>query len=121
MNTPVTGIDTPVPGIEQRQHKRRYLHVTAHVALPDSQIVEVRTTDVSAGGLAIIGAMNPKIGETLFIRFSIPANSGERTPIQATVKVTHSIYGSAQQNFRIGLRFLKLEPEAVLSIAEYVG
>jgi c-di-GMP-binding flagellar brake protein YcgR len=114
-------MNTPVPGIEQRRHKRRYLQVTAHVALPDSQVVEVRTIDVSAGGLAVIGAINPKVGETLFIRFGIPLKSGGRTAVQATVKVEHSIYGAAERNFKIGLRFLKLEPEAVSSIAQYVG
>ncbi|MCA3028677.1 MAG: PilZ domain-containing protein [Rhodocyclaceae bacterium] len=114
-------MNTSVPGIELRQHKRRHLHTTAHVALPDSQVVEVRTTDISAGGLAIIGAINPKVGETLFIRFGIPVKSGGRTTVQATVKVAHSIYGTAERNFKIGLRFLKLEPEAVSSIAQYVG
>ena len=112
-------MNTPVPGIELRQHKRRYLHTTAYVTLPDRQVVEVRTTDISAGGLAIIGAMNPKVGVTLVIRFCLPEKSGGRTTIQAPVEVTHSIYGSAERNFRIGLRFLKLEPEAILSIAQY--
>lgn len=114
-------MNTPVPGIEQRQHKRRYMRTTAHVALPDRQVVQVLATDISAGGLGIVGAVNPKIGMTLFIRLSIPDKSGGRTLIEAPVKVTHSIYGITEQSFKIGLQFLKLEPEAVFAIAEYVG
>ena len=107
-------------GGERRLHKRRTLRTIAHVVLPDQQLVEVRTFDISAGGLGIIAALNPQAGATFSIRMKLVAGSTSSTLIEAPVMVTHSIFGAAEQGFKIGLRFLKLDPEARAVIMQYL-
>lgn len=111
---------TQITGIERRQHTRRVLRTTAHVLLPDNKRVEVRTFDISAGGLGIVAAINPKAGSTFNIRLNLVLTSTGSTTIEAPVEVTHSVFGSVEQGFKIGLRFLKLESSAISAIALFL-
>ncbi len=113
-------MDSPVPGMERRQHKRRALRTTAHVMLPDQQFLEVYTVDISAGGLAVVTDLNPRAGTRFYIRVNLPGRSGRNTVLEASVEVTNSIFGTVEQGFKVGLRFLKLEPAALLAVIQYV-
>ena len=113
-------MDIPGTGAERRQQKRRDLRTTAHVVVAGKQLVEVRTLDISSGGLGIAAALNPPAGATFHIRLHLPIRPGRRTAIEAQVEVTHSVYGSVERNFKIGLRFLNLDSETRSVITQFV-
>ena len=115
MNSP-----PPDPSAELRRHDRRLLRTTATVVLAGTQTFEVRTLDISEGGAAIVAAANPKSGTVFQIRMAIPRKAKDSIPIEAEVQVMHSIFVNSEQGFRIGLRFVRIEPAAAAAITQFL-
>jgi c-di-GMP-binding flagellar brake protein YcgR len=99
-------VSEPLAGQDRRQQERRALRGAATVVLSPTQAFEVRTVDVSLGGMAIIALANPRPGTAFSIRFNLPAKSGAAVAIETRALVLHSVLASDGQGFKIGLRFV---------------
>lgn len=124
MNAPLT--TSASNGAERRQHERRTLRVSAQLRLTDASTtgtkpMDVRTIDISLGGMAVVAPVNLRTGVTLTINFTLPARSKGITPVQARVQVMHSILGRDEGGFKIGLRFLGTDNATNASIREFLG
>jgi len=111
----------PIPHDDRRQHERRALRVAAQVLLPNAQAFEVRMLDVSAGGAGILAPANPQKGTQFTLRVGIPKRPTGNTTVEVQVEVTHSIFSAAENGFKIGLRFVRLDPATATAILQFVG
>lgn len=99
------------PKVEGRSQQRRPYHSTAYIVLDAQRRLAVRTLDISLGGLSIAADFNPRRDTRFDLRLTLAPKSGGRIELQTSVAVVHSIFGSTERRFRIGLRFL--DPESV--------
>ncbi|MFM9917016.1 MAG: PilZ domain-containing protein [Rhizobacter sp.] len=104
----------------RRQHERRYLRGVATVVLSPKDSFEVRTLDISAGGMAIVAAANPRPGTTFSIQVSLPLRPKGFTAIEARVQVMHSILASDEQGFKVGLQFVSLDAPTAAAVIQYL-
>ena len=111
--------DTP-SGAERRVHARRPLHAPATVLLPGNQVDEVREIDISLGGMGILAEVSPKTGTRFRVRTSLNLSGANPVTFEADVEVTHSIYGSHERGFKVGLRFVSVEPHLEQALARFV-
>jgi PilZ domain len=56
----------------RRQDTRRRARLSVHVRLPSGEEQEAKSTDVSAGGLSVDGALPVKPGDRLTVRIALP-------------------------------------------------
>jgi c-di-GMP-binding flagellar brake protein YcgR len=110
---------SPLVGAERRAHDRRTFRSTAHVLLPGGKTVDVRTFDISVGGLGIIASANPPIGVVIALRVHVPQRSKGVTSIDVHGKVACCVHGAAEGGFRIGLAFSQLPPPAREAIESF--
>lgn len=75
--------------------------------------------DISAGGAGILAPANPQRGTQFTLRVGLPKRPMGSTLIEVPVEVTHSIFSSSENGFKIGLRFTRLEPSAASAILQF--
>jgi c-di-GMP-binding flagellar brake protein YcgR len=109
-----------VAGVERRRHERRGLRGVAHLVLRERGPIEVHMLDISAGGIGIVGVANPQPETVGSVRFSMPTSQFANSWFDAEVEVTHSIFSSDENGFKIGLRFLKIPSTLAAAIAAYI-
>jgi len=87
---------------ENRKHLRIGLVVDIELTLPDKEPVEVRTRNISDGGLYIIldKIELPAIGTEVKVRLKNQLGDGEEPPINRALVVRHETDG-------MGLQFLE--------------
>jgi len=106
---------------ERRRAERKVLRTNALVILSNAQPFEVRTIDLSAGGMSIVASANPKSGTVLNIRFSVPLRTGGHTLFEAKARVIHTVFSSVESGFKIGLSFTVLPPVAASAVLQFLG
>lgn len=106
-------------GSDQRKHDRRVYRTTARILFGPNQVVEVRTTDISMGGMGIVASANPKIGTTFTIHVLVPVKPEGVMPVEARVEVVHSVLASDEGAFKIGLEFKSLSAAAETALKRY--
>ena len=106
---------------DRRKTERKSLRTRATVILGQTQAFEVRTLDVSAGGMAIVAQANPPPGVVLGIRFMFPLKPSGYAPFEARARVVHSVFSSAESGFKVGLSFIDLPSDAAATIAKYLA
>lgn len=109
-----------IPAIDKRLEDRRSLRVSATVMVSPTQSFEVRTMDISSGGMAICAAANPRTGTQFDISFQIPNKTQGSTPVQVRVRVAYSVLSRDQDGFKIGLQFVHLSPDSATTIGRYI-
>lgn len=113
---------TLVPaGKEKRQHERRILRTDATLQLPGQPGFQVRTSDISMGGLGIVAAANPPPGLVCRLSLVLPSSDGGGVRIEVTAKVAHSVYGSRSGGFQIGMVLLNVSAAANSAIVDYLN
>lgn len=115
MTTPATG-----SGSAQRRSDHCVLRVPAVVVMSGQQSFEVRTLDIAPRGMDIVAPANPRPGTTFTIKCTIPARPKGRTTIEVKAKVTHSVFCSTENGFKIGLTFVDPPPTTALAIRQYL-
>ncbi len=105
---------------ERRVHERRTLHGTALLLLPGNKTMEVRTADISVGGIGIIAEANPRLGSSFTIRVTLPRKPRGNCSFKVGVRVMHSVFASTEGGFKIGLQFLQLDALGAAAIDEYL-
>lgn len=93
----------------------------AFLAIPGFQSVSVRTLDVSISGLAIVASINVSPSLLCAVRFVLPEglNTGKHT-IATAATVTHSVFASSENGFKIGLAFRNMPEELMMKIDRFV-
>lgn len=104
---------------ERRAADRRALRTPAVVTL-GAQEFEVRTLDISPGGLGIVAGANPRPGTTFQIRFKLPLKPRGALPVALPVRVVHAVFSADEGGFKVGLMFLQLPPEVAQAIIRYM-
>lgn len=105
---------------ERREAPRRLFRRPVSLVLPGNQLVDARTLDISASGLAIVLAANPPVGMACGIRLTLPPREAGPVQIEPRVKVEHSRWSAADHGFKVGLRFQALSAEQQRAIREFV-
>lgn len=107
---------------EQRQHRRRVLQTLAQVCLPGQPPFEVRTTDVSLGGLGIVAGANPPPKLLVKVRLPLPQQGSSRTvAVEFEARVVHSVLSRRHGGFAIGLAFVRPSQALLQAVAGYLG
>lgn len=106
---------------ERRKTERKSLRTRATVILGQTQAFEVRTLDLSMGGMAIVAQANPKPGMELVIRFMVPLKPVGYTAFEARARVVHSVFSSSESGFKVGLSFIGLSAAASSAVHGYLG
>ncbi|GAA0745921.1 PilZ domain-containing protein [Ideonella azotifigens] len=107
-------------GAERRLHERKPLRGTAQLVFPSQPPLEVRTWDISAGGIAIIASANPPPKLRCVIRFVVPLLTGGGTPVEVKVQVAHSVLSSNHGAFMVGLQFEGLSAAGEQAVARFL-
>jgi c-di-GMP-binding flagellar brake protein YcgR len=81
--------------------------------------VQVRTLDISVGGIALVAAFNPPVGCLCLVRFTLPGREGPFT-VETSGGVARSVFSSTDDGFRVGLYFDPLSDEATRALQRYV-
>jgi PilZ domain len=95
----------------RRRDTRRKARLAAHVRLPSGEERDATTTDVSAGGLSIDGALPVKRGDAVTVRLDLPGGD-TLTATASVVRVADSVTALRIEGFEEGDR-LRLESYAL--------
>lgn len=107
-------------GAERRAHVRRKLRSPAFMVLPGGKVVDVRTLDISAGGMGLLIGANPPKGTVFDLQMALPMRSDGHRKLRAKVEVMQSIYDGQDGGFKVGVRFVGLEPDDSAAIAAFL-
>lgn len=107
-------------GAERRSHARRNLRTSAVIVLPGGKTVDVRTLDISPGGVGLLIGANPPKGTFFDLQVALPMRSDGHTKLHVKVEVMQSIYDGHDGGFKVGVRFVGLEPDDSATIAAFL-
>ena len=110
----------PAAGADRRVHTRRVLQTAATLRIPGGKTVEVRTLDISAGGMAILVPSGPPTGATFTVCTALPMKAKPHAPIEVRAQVMHSVYSGALGGFKVGLRFIDLGDDTLATIEAFL-
>ncbi len=106
---------------DRRRDERRLFRGGAVWAPVGQSPVQVRTVDVSAGGIALVSGTNPPIGCRCRVHFYLPQREGGNQAIDLMARVVSSSFSAAEDGFRVGLSFEAPGADAVAALKRYVG
>ncbi len=109
-----TIIDPNAP--EQRRNARWQLKTSAQLIVNNNQVVQVRTLDISAGGLSIITQSVLPMGTAVQINLMLPTWNGPLVPMSVRGTVVNSSLDGRNGGFRIGVQFTEIDPALRLEI-----
>jgi len=96
------------------------MRTAAVIVFPSQQTFEVRTLDISSGGMAIVAQANPRVGAAFTIQFTIPGKPTGGVPFEARAKVVHSVFSSEENGFKIGIAFTALPAASAAALLHYI-
>lgn len=88
--------------------------------LPGAGPIDIRTVDISAGGMGIIASVNPQAGVTCLLRLALPLKPHGSTVIDVQAKITNSVFGNSENGFKVGLQFTNLSESATSAIDKFL-
>lgn len=104
-----------VPPLNRRIAPRIALRAPATVHLPGGQTREVQLWDLAVDGASLVSPRPIAQGSTAELRFVLP---GQAEEVVAPARVVYSSY-QAPGEFRVGLSFQHLPPQAAAAIAAF--
>lgn len=105
---------------EQRRSPRWQLKTAAQLIVNNNQAMQVRTLDISAGGLSIVTQSALPMGMTVQINLMLPTWNGPLVPMSVRASVVNSSLDGRNGGFRIGLQFTEIDPALKLEIERRV-
>ena len=112
--------ETAPSGVNRRQHERKYFRGAAYLLFAGREPIEVRTLDLSAGGLSIVAPANPAINTVVMIRINIPRPTTGADGFEVRVRVAHTMFSQAEDGFKIGLEFVNLTVPLATAILQFL-
>lgn len=92
------------PKDERRRAARQLLRTNAQLLLVAGLIVNARTSNISASGIALVTDGPISAGTSLTMRCHVLVN-GARQELITPVRVAHSVFSSADSGFVVGFAF----------------
>lgn len=114
-------MNLPRPENERRVFQRRPLRATARLYFAGGQTTEVRTFDISEGGLGIVADVSPTIGMSFGIKVRVPAGAAGLTGLDTTVTVVRSVLAGDEGGFKVGLKFVALDRSHLTTIKRFLN
>ena len=108
-------------GLDSRQLDRKAFRSLALLRLPSQQVIEVRTVDISVGGISVVVPWNLRQDSTCDIRVRTPLAVNGMEFLIARCRVAHTILSGREAGFMTGLEFTELPAAALDVIRQYVG
>ena len=108
-------------GDERRGQERKILRANAQLRLPGVRPIEVRTLDISVGGMAVVASVNPQAGAACTICIAPVSQPRGAVSVDIRAVIVHSIFSNREDGFKIGLQFADLSPEAIETVSRYLG
>jgi c-di-GMP-binding flagellar brake protein YcgR len=108
-------------GFDRRTSARRAFRAPALLRLPDRQVLEVRTFDISVGGIGVVTPFNLKAAGVCDIRVRPPILTGGVDVLLARARIAHSILSGKEKGFMIGLEFTEIASDLADLIKQYVS
>ncbi|NML15104.1 PilZ domain-containing protein [Azohydromonas caseinilytica] len=103
--------DWVASGPERREHARKPFSTTAYLKLPNLQVIEVHTVDLSGGGIGTVSPLNLSPGAMCEITFHVTRDTTGVDAVVAYGRVAFSILSGREYGFLVGLQFVNLAPE----------
>jgi c-di-GMP-binding flagellar brake protein YcgR len=111
----------PPAGAERRQYARKGLRGNGRLLIAGRAPLPIRLTDISAGGLGAVAAVNLALKTACTIQFGVPAKAGASKVLETRAAIALSIFSNAEDGFKVGLQFVGLPPAAANAISQYLG
>jgi c-di-GMP-binding flagellar brake protein YcgR len=108
-------------GLDRRTTERRAFRAPALLKLPSQQVLEVRTFDISVGGIGLVVPLNLRRDSVCDVRVRAPVQAEGMEVIMARGRIAHSILSGKEKGFLIGLEFVTLSDPLLSLIKQYVG
>ncbi len=106
--------------VERRQHERKSLRSSAQLVLPNQAPLEVRTVDLSVGGMGVVAAANLAPRLTCLVRVVVPLKPKGVTVIEAQAQVAHGVLSSSHAGFLVGLQFVGISAATAAAIKQFM-
>ncbi len=104
---------------DQRHSTRKSLKATGRLLPERAPPLEMRTINVARDGMAIASKEPVIEGAHCQVQFAIPVD-GTARQVDAGARVVFCVY-AGQSEFKAGLRFIDLDPNATAVIAGYLN
>lgn len=95
--------------------QRKVLRCRAQLRMADGSSVEVRTVDITAGGMSVMSQQNLATGDSASLVFKLPVHGALQT-LTADVRIVYAT-PVGFEGTRIGLRFVAADPVRAQLIA----
>ena len=103
------------PSADRRTEARKPLRVRVRLRLAGHAPTELRSVDLSSGGMGLVADVNLPLGLAGDVGFTLRFPNGSSLDVQADATIIHSVFSSSHDGFIIGLQFR--EPSADLQAA----
>lgn len=97
------------------------LQTTAVMMVVGQAPLEVRTTDISLGGLGLVMLANPPANLGVRVRLALPMPGAQLLGVELNGRVVHSVLSRRYGGFAVGLALLSPSPEALRAIKAYLA
>lgn len=107
-------------GSERRKFKRTLFRSHAELLVYNCSPVEVRTVDISGGGVGVVGPLNfpPGTRCEIHLHFRKIPFGMENIAVQA--EIVHCVLSGKEQGFLMGLQFVDPAPATLNAIDRYI-
>ena len=107
-------------GTERREHERKPLRASGQLLLPNRAPMEVRTVDLSLGGMGVVVPANlaPKLA--CLVRVALPLKPKGSALMEAQATVAHSVLSGNQAGFLVGLQFTSVSAASAAAIKHFL-
>jgi c-di-GMP-binding flagellar brake protein YcgR len=112
---------TPTSTAERRETDRRPFRTAIMVQAPGCAAVQLRTFDLSPGGVGIVSPGHAKTGLRVAVSFNLPVKGGGQRPVKAEAEVMYTVFSSSDDGIRIGARFVSLDAAAQQAISDFLA
>ncbi len=110
---------------DRRQFERRPLRTVAVMTLTGQASgvasYDVRTADISTGGLAVVSQKHVLPGSRVSVWVRLPGGGAPGKALEVMAEVMHSILAGSVDGFKVGLSFVELNASATETIAQYIS
>jgi c-di-GMP-binding flagellar brake protein YcgR len=107
--------------VERRQYERKHLRTSGQLFVAGRPPMEVRTIDLSLGGLALAAPMDVPAKTLCVVRVVLPLKPKGNVLLEARARVVHSVLSSAQAGFSIGLQFTDVSAATAAALNQFLG
>ena len=107
-------------GAERRRSKRTLYRSHAKLLLPGHDAIEVRTVDVSSGGVGVVSPLNllPGLPCEIHLHFRKIPIGMENIAVRS--RIAYCVLSGKEQGFLIGVQFVEPPQEALQVIDRYI-